>query len=91
METHYYCENKHIPSFYHSVRKFIPFFILTFVPLHFHSTVLLWGYKQPTQSLHTKVLQILMISNVPFTLMKILNPNPEYVHKCQAIGFSILL
>lgn len=52
---------------------------------------LLWGYRKPTQFLLEKVLQILMMTmaNIFSKLMRILNPNPEYVLKYQNVRFSL--
>lgn len=55
--------------------------------------ILLWGYRKPTQFLFAKVLQILIMAmaSIFSILMRILNPNPEYVLKYQNVSFSIWL
>lgn len=64
---------------------------ITLLDILFHSVILLWVYRKPTQFLHAKVLQILMMASIPSILMRILNPNPEYVLKYQGVRFSIQL
>lgn len=39
--------------------------------------------------MHKQALQILLMANMPSILMRILNPNPEYVPECQGVKLSV--
>lgn len=67
------------------------FFTLKCVPpSFFHTVILLWGYIEPTQFVHKQALQILIMANMP-SILRILNPNPEYVPEYQGVKLSVQL